>query len=1825
MAEERKTPTAENTGVVGSAAMNDERLAAFAKGDERVAEVAKQARIVAEQKLAAYEYAHNYRKKLEKDKERRMTAAKLRREEERAAAAEREREEEERRISDALAEERLDAQRRNERVSDLLQKAKDAAEAQAPDDEVRDDAVSDTPAEKDESAAPENSIDENKEDIGSDAIDDADDGMEISFGDEEEPEDTEDEPIVNITHSDDEDYALDLGDLDDLCREVPDDDFITVDDADALAEKIIPEEPVEDTEKEAPVTKKKSAPAAAKQEEKPAPAVEPVAEAPTARPVAPAPAPVPKSEPEKKQAPVQNEEPEEIAEPETAVEEEPIEEPIEEPVEELETCEAPESCESAEVEPHVVEDDIVTLIKEEGKTVLDKSAFKKYLKRSNRAIKMFLSEIKKLEKELVATTDDARISEITVEIISRCASITEIRCDNVSVAARLDFKKDAQLLAEELYCDIERYNSKAAMFTALTGEQLTRISAFLPERLADRTGRAVIPKLAYSEKYIEVELDERGAPILADDGIATAIVSAPITASSTLGELYIGAEAKSSVYLKKAERTKKRLEAEAAVLERELRRNSAAWSENSSEERTATEKRENAIKSINLKYDNGASKRKKYTKKLDAINSKYEKAILKLRKEQKEGDYASTEKAITASLLAIEREKTIVDMLLVAGLHRTVKSKQLSAMKSEFVQQLRTYNASAERAALTLETPVTQHSSTLADEAAEKGKRKDLPKIARRRELIETVGENSRVIGDRIKSKDVGTIPARHTLINGNIFDKDKTLEERALLRENVMLDALRGASESVNGKRSYKKYCKLAKKTYKKLRRGLRQTKKAIFRALEKDGVVTSLVETLRIQSKIVELEKLNLTTALKRRVRTRKLEDRFYNAIAEYNNRALDYEHISGVKLIRNSLFLPEEMVSGEAKSDVATLSYKETYFEVYPKNNEGAKNDVAPAIRRPDAYIPVDYKYRRITENRTVEVTEIAPPVTAEERLDKMVADTRRELRRTTWQTMLAFMHLSRRLRKIVRRKKRIMRKSKRFDKRLAKLNKNYDTALFQLESLVPEQRREGPTYKEKLAKISDKYETKLAKLRYVRAQAAIERRIMKLSAEELSVRREKVAVFERRLSNVRAYGRPLPIRNAKFDLVQSIREYNSHAKEFSEIIGEPIVQVNPGIVEDIIRSGKVYKLPKMVMCREIIESYGDNKRIIGDRYRYGMPVVINAQGLAVMTGTNFLVPGMGSPHVGLRSDGQPIIGITDTGLPYAGAPDRTLTAKARINPTSAIKEPMLAYMNSEDLEDNEKVISSEMETAVSGEIDELDKFIGGAVKAKSMAVSNWREYRRYVRRSRRIRRALLKIAKENRAAIKKGIRYLAGLERNLNAVTESKKAVKIKTKLEAVVTEIETHESNKAKMLEELKSYRGASTKKERRAIENKLDVLEYMLEDCVKKYHSCKRDMDSIDAEGESVERAIERLESVLSGLYVRLLSVKGRIVELGSMDLYAASKIEISGIRRLFLAFSIVGANPKRKMYNRLFAAIDDYNDYILEDKDGRGFTAISVMLPDAIAERTDSETVPDLIFRERFMESDDVDGGAKITKMDLPTLRAGVPAGEPIASNSDFKLYEKAYARAVREIESKKRGIESEMRRLQDRLDDIRRRKLRAGTRYQRAIERISRKTRSVADYQRKMRRRLNRYRRRMYLLDKRERTPKISVKRWIKHYNGYNDKGLIYGLAGRIRKDSVVMLSLERERLMLAAGMLSDAIKSTSRHARDFRAEAKRQLVMAMVKYNRAAEECSNRINEPISKVNTDLPSMIIKLGEVPEIPEVVCATALCEAVGEGRREVV
>ncbi len=671
----------------------------------------ERARLVAEQKLAALDYAQNYRKKLQKDRQKAMSAAKAREKAEREAEEAKAREERAKEIAALLEKEREEARERGEKATELLNRVTkcavvdengnlrmvDKMELLKEKSENDKAAVASVEAEEPVAAAEESSPVKAVE--AKPAEEKAYAPAPVAVDKVEEARREVEDFLVGemmtvegdrfILNVEEEDMTVSLTDKDDpsiipanmIPEDKGEDDSSDEDKfAAALAEheavlsairestklardemKRMLDDEQDRFEKEMEALKAHRAELAEIQEQRRQSMMDEIAALAA-----------------------------------IAAKPEPEEKPQEEPKDE-----------TASFKPVVNNDPVVLTLRKMGEEVNTKRRLKKYIRKSKKAVK-------KLEKNVEAyeaarqISDPERSRVALCHVMNECGKILEIRCDNLSAAARIRHDKLVKKLREMLYVQIERYNRKATEFGNETGEMLTRVSAFLPDHLTNETGKAVIPVLAYRDRYEQLTPDDPEMP-------KSYVVSFPSVSSLKAGE---STEAVSSVIAvggeKKTNPITTKVIVEAALLERDLL---ASRPEITS---------------------------KKSFKKLRKLAKKAYKTLDKKAKSL--GNASTPESAVSA--LLIERERVLVGSRVLIGAVKIDVPKYVAKARVDLEQLFGRYNNKAEACERICETPVTKIHPLTASKVAEAMLIPDMPSMVHVNELFETVGDDTRVVGD---------------------------------------------------------------------------------------------------------------------------------------------------------------------------------------------------------------------------------------------------------------------------------------------------------------------------------------------------------------------------------------------------------------------------------------------------------------------------------------------------------------------------------------------------------------------------------------------------------------------------------------------------------------------------------------------------------------------------------------------------------------------------------------------------------------------------------------------------------------------------------------------------------------------------------------------------------------------------------------------------------------------------------------------------------------------------------------------------------------------
>ena len=1256
--------------------------------------------------------------------------------------------------------------------------------------------------------------------------------------------------------------------------------------------------------------------------------------------------------------------------------------------------------ESEEIPPLTFEDDLVTSIKKQGKNVNDKKSYKQYIKRSEKAINAFYSDINRIDKNIDNLEEENQIPPMVVDSVTIMGKIVDIRADNLSVTARTQKPKVTGKVKEALARDIDNYNSRVAYFAKVTGEQLTRLSAFLPDAIATGAGRPVIPVLKYTENYVEVFPDADGN-LPEEEGNISALVIAPVVSfEEEIGNISPKNRDEAKDFIGRVNKSKKILLAKINDTAKAIEKNAKAKRKNFEKEEGAFTARDQDVVECFESFSRKERKSKKYIKAIEAIDNRYRSVITEAREERAEKRYDDVDKSLYVERLTAERERVVFTLEAIRSLRGIVTPKELHAIAASAIREMQTYNALAKECGDRIGKELSVVSGALADEVMRTGEEYRFPMIVKRRELCERIGKKKRIVGDKVKDDYLKTTKAeRLKRIREKFnFDGDKSISDKALLREDIRLRAIERLAAGVRDRRTFKAFVRKCAFSFGEFKRSLKQTDVAIFRTRDKDGVIVAVTENLRVRGKYIAsiATALECATDHKKKKYIKKYSALLEKQIERYNSRCADFRIITrskandrrGWKLTQISTFLPETIAEGSVSATVPELSYREHYVECYPMAKEGDNVYVDPAKRGCD-YRPIDYKDRRYTENDMVEVTVINSPISAEESMRKDEKATGyRDARMTIWSQwgiLYRVGGLNRYLLRARRHKKRALNQEKKFDKKLNKLIKSYERKTRTLNNKTPELLRESPGYVRKMRKLEAKYRKKSVKLRYKRVKLGIERRVVNYAVRELAIFREFVMVRALTLKRVRASAGKKAISDARRDLVETIREHNDLADELTLILGKPIARISTTVAEHIIREGTIFKFPKIALCRETIETVDNKCRAIGDKYRFGMPYTVNSQGVAVVTGTCRIAPGVGTKGIGLDADMRPLIGATNSGLHYAGTPNPgVLGIAVNSNSSTSVQSsgsnhPLFAI--AEDAAEPKDTLFSDVDTKpVSAEIREINDYLVGAVSLRAGAVSSVFDYRHYTRRTRFIRRALIRVYKKNNKVFKKYDKRVHDVFEtvipldNIRIIRQNikKKSGNLTDKFRKKLEKIGTSRLlGNLKALGEKKQYgkdENVGAKEARR--------LKKQIKRANAKRDMCRQELRVARARVFRLFNEARASEYYRYLFELRTLAALGKLIEVRCADLCAASKLELTFGRQFKLQMLGLSSNPRKRCKKKLEKEIERYNDVHVaraEDIIGRenktDLSLINTMLPEGLANREYLDDIPSLVYRDRYAE----------------------------------------------------------------------------------------------------------------------------------------------------------------------------------------------------------------------------------------------------------------
>ena len=1325
-----------------------ETNARVAEAEKRREENEKYAQKIAEKKIAEFDYAQNYRKKLLKEREEALSAAKQKRMEEREAALKEAREAKEQTVANFVEMEREEARQRNERADALLNsitkkdkseqtplEEKDALEEKIiPDDDPSPEAdVTEIEEIAEAEEAQENSDANDVEETEEADVDDAEDGEDddAEDGEDEDNTITLDPGILEKNDEDDGEFEMffdEDGRL--IIRRVGCEDS-------ANGEQGAENDGAEQTEGDM--------------------------NAPTE---------------------------EELAEFRKKYDKALLKKPFWR--RKLLTLD--EDDELPDPEEFIIHDEIITAIKTEGARLDDQDEYrlKTYIKNSNNAIRNFEAALKAGWHAFEANRNEREAPAILAGVIKISGKILEIRCNNLENFVRIEAYKYVKDARTRLHSEIDRYNDYLVTYSALTGEQLTRMSTFLPENISAGRALSVVPELSYDEHYIQIFPDER----IKEDASVIIPIMAPITANKLLEDIELPTNPISCMFYRfeiyKAYR----------VLQKEASRLVKLLLEN-----RATKKRyENEL--INLEQRTPVAQRasKEYKDKVFRISVKFGKKLTSIKTVKTRSAFAKTRIRLYINRLAVEREKLILAYNFLRETFRVGKISQKKIAERFFVNAMISYNNCVDDCRRVSGVEFDKIPDTFIEQVCLYENEIVFPMAAYKRELVETVGESSRVISTAIKAElnpnedayaenSSRIINSAGIMRDTSSLSDESAMDDRASAIAKVILDALKESAEMVNSVNELEQFMRRSKRALRYFKKALKGTEYAIHKAFDEDGVITALVENLRVISNIIELRRINISVAMRiRRTEHARHHSRaLYREIELYNGRAIDYMSIVGEQFSRISITTAKELMTSAYKLNVPVITYKDNYIEVFPEDPLNEAKYEKPRLHRAGYYTPLLMKNYRLTQNRAVETTVINSPFIFEISVDDVpVASWKHPIgfiekilvifqplvawfKRVTSNIEIWYVDASLEFPKqgVKNREKKNKHKRNRYERKLQKLNTKHNEKILALETVIHETDRHTVSYQKKLHKINSKFSRKVYSLKVRWMRDCPGRTEARLLLERLVLERERVVGINKVLLKYRNYGRvtllPNVLERYKKKFVEVIIAHNQTASRLSELVGVKFSEISTAVADEIIRYGKEVRFPQIVCCRETIETINSKSRTIGDRWHgYGLytgaadsdagdgeaPVMsVGAMGYSTEMGMPFLrQDGGGMTILGMTAGGVPLIGFNgteETTVPFVGTPmmlqgsddsvvldagrvdqDSLILGAVNVNkPHSGINSAAVdpSFVRQLESEAKDSKSGGTTETPIGLDAKMLDERFGRALKARSMttvdSVKTW----------------------------------------------------------------------------------------------------------------------------------------------------------------------------------------------------------------------------------------------------------------------------------------------------------------------------------------------------------------------------------------------------------------------------------------------------------------------------------------------------------------------
>lgn len=424
-------------------------------------------------------------------------------------------------------------------------------------------------------------------------------------------------------------------------------------------------------------------------------------------------------------------------------------------------------------DPKLSSNPVVAAIQTLGKSVYTTSGYRKYLDKSRSTIKEFKRVIANLEQSVsLGSDEDGAATLAIVNAINAAGAIVEIRCDNLRLAVKYG-QRNVEATKKELSADIEFYNLKVAEFATFTGEKLTRLSPSLTARIAEGSGVEVIPELTFGERYIEYNGEYNGErtrsyvinlgtepPEITEEqksNVAGTYMVKPVIPATTAEKLLDGVHVTDAVaytlYRKTAIKAGKYIEKLISKVGYDVdiaEENGEKYTKRLERQRLSVNKLVDRLKN---KVDD--AKDTAYRKTLAALEGKrgaYDKTEKKLELTRTYAEDKERLSALKINRLALRREKLIIAFNTLSAASITGHDEYIEKAKAELLSEMVAYNTAAEECSALIGIKVTPILAALADDILEGKSCVDIPRIAVLKELKETVGESTRLIGKQVET-----------------------------------------------------------------------------------------------------------------------------------------------------------------------------------------------------------------------------------------------------------------------------------------------------------------------------------------------------------------------------------------------------------------------------------------------------------------------------------------------------------------------------------------------------------------------------------------------------------------------------------------------------------------------------------------------------------------------------------------------------------------------------------------------------------------------------------------------------------------------------------------------------------------------------------------------------------------------------------------------------------------------------------------------------------------------------------------------------------------